>query len=294
MNERNPEVAAWCAFLHRVIVGRAAGQMLQRELPDSGYLAVLPSWYWCLAEVDLGRKDRTADGGRLLMPIRMSYTGGAVHVDPQERVPYTGSGLGLSISGAHQPDVKYAHNLASELKELVDDGLAATFEAIASKESTVKYAVARAHASIAAEVLDSGPGQVPRLLDAVAIDAIVSEMMYGANDSQMSAMQRLLNLSVRPEAFAKVDPLRHATRNIGRDARTAVRLAIGDPERGTQVRRIARLCGPGATPEEIARRYRIEYPNEEMGVQRVRSALSVRPSVHAGAYSLADYDRVTA
>jgi hypothetical protein len=43
---------------------------------------------------------------------------------------------------------------------------------------------------------------------------------------------------------------RCATRpaTIGRDARTAVRVAIGDPERGSQVRRIARSVRSGRDP----------------------------------------------
>lgn len=296
MPVRNPEVDTWCDYLHRVIVGRDALRLLQRPLPDSGVLAVLPSWHWCIAEADLGRKDRAANGNRMLMPVRLAYTGGAVQIDPADQIPYSGAGLGLTIAGAHRPEPQFVPRLASAVKALADDGMLATFEAIASKESTVKFAVARAHASLAQEVLDAGTGttQTPRLLDPVAVDSIVSEMMYGSNSGQMSSMQRLLNLSVRPDAFVKVDPLRHATRNIGRDARTAVRVAIGDPERGSQVRRIARQCGPGATEEDIVRRYRLEYPKDDMGVQRVRSALSVRPSVDAGAFSLADYDRVGA
>jgi len=69
-------------------------------LPETAALAQLPIWWWTRPSAPVGRKDRSSDGGQLLLRVRINWAPAPVVVlPPGAEVTARWSAVGLGLSG---------------------------------------------------------------------------------------------------------------------------------------------------------------------------------------------------
>ncbi|MHB1973790.1 MAG: hypothetical protein ACYCR4_05810, partial [Acidimicrobiales bacterium] len=98
------------------------------------------------------------------------------------------------------------------------------------------------------------------------------------------AIDRLIERTLAPRAFARVDPQRLVMVALRSAAETAIRRRIGDPHIGRKVRTLARSSDV-SDPGDLLQRYREHWPEDGAGADRIDAALratSVRPVVLLG------------
>ena len=297
----------WCSLLERIIVGRGADNVLATGIPDDGGLIfVVPTWLWTIQGVDVGAKGVDRDGNALPMPVRIHSPGGPVQVHPDTaQIPFTARGLNVATAGVvtlsagtsdcYRPQqivdldrIAVHHRSASQvrqvLQELSADGQAAWFEAIMWPEPQVLVAIEKAHTFLACEVADNLGQERSRLIDQVTVQQIADAMMLGRPDdpSRPSPMSRIIEKSVRPLTFAKVDPLHYLDQSVRRDAHDALRQYLGDPSSGSRIRRSVReVGGRHADPVVILEHHNRRHPNDNLGMSRLSAALQIAPSANA-------------
>ncbi len=301
----------WCSLLDRIVVGRAAAAALDegRDL-EPGLLFILPTWLWVEPGIDVGRKGVADDGSLLPMPIRVSSPGSPVQVlsDPSD-LAFTAAGLGISTAGvvtvragysdachpAHVADqdifsvrMRTPAELRVELRRLDVDGHNAWCEALMWPEEQVRTAIEKAHTFLAHDVAKMHGGTPTRLIDRTAVEEILTSMTIGSLDAtKPSALARIIERSLLPLTFLKVDPLYYLEQSLRRDAHVALRQHMGDPESGPRIRKSAlEAGGVDADPDEILAWHNRKYPLDNLGMGRLMAALSVAPTVTARATGL--------
>lgn len=302
----------WCSTVARRIRGDAAEKLLT-EGPTEAGLLVLPSWVWRRSKIDVGRKDRAMDGGRLLMPIHVSWSHGpVVLVDSTEPVELTWSatGMGLDISGTttvslgdgpdlvdvtgSEPPAEITLSamppgrLERELVALKEDGQAAHWAAVQGLSRYVEIAVNKAHARLAKDVAGDPEHERP-LLDQVSLEKVQDVMVLGETGAD-SVVMRVVDRSCDPSTFVSCDPSRWVWKKLHQAAERHVAKAVGDPAVGWKIRSVARRIGveTEADLDRLLEEYRRLYPGDKMGRWRVLDALSVRPEVSVGASPLVE------
>ena len=103
-----------CALLEKIIIGRHAGVLLEdpEKLPETAALAQLPIWWWTRPSAPVGRKDRSSDGGQLLLPVRINWVPAPVVVlraGTELRARWSAVGLGRSGTGDTVLSIDPAH-----------------------------------------------------------------------------------------------------------------------------------------------------------------------------------------
>lgn len=295
---RHPFIDHLCTLLDRILLGRGARRALEHPIPAGASLFVLPTWGWAHPLIDVGRKDRDRQGGRLLLPVRYTfYPSNVIVTSRPQVVHYVGVGLGhgmagsmlldpsadpgqgpadgrLSLPGTWGP-ASHAGSVASRLNELDQDGQLAYWEALGVLEENLEHALKRA--SCAAR--DGVVGKPPAAVDDITLERIRTEMVYGT-DHGVSPIQRLVERCTRPGTFARVDPEKYVVTSVRTDARAAVRKALGDPHVGSKVRHLA-IEMPEADLDELVAAYRQRYPSDRLSTSRARAALTVAPNANA-------------
>jgi len=310
----------YTGLLADVIAGRAAPEVslaLRAAAPPDGRVAVaaLPSFVAVSPAIDLGRKARTA-GRATLFPARVVWDGGPVHAVPaggRAVVDWELAGLGVELTGSTVIDASGAvvapspepaspvvtHVVATpvslptalaELAGIAERGEAALWDARLLLERSAAWHLRRTHVAVANEVSD---GEVSSLLDEPTIDGLVDELLLGdASRGVSPAIDRLIERTLAPRAFARVDPQRLVTVALRSAAETAIRRRIGDPHIGRKVRALARASDV-SDPREVLRRYRELWPGDGVGAERVEAALqatSTRPVVLLGSASFSAHE----
>src|SRR5699024_12309477 len=92
-----------------------------------------------------------------------------------------------------------------------------------------------------------------------------------------------LDVRPAPPTTRTAQPIRYLTAPIRRDLADQVRVAIGDPQVGPRVRRVARSLGTGAGLEQIISRYNDLHPSDRVSTTRAIRALTVDPSLESAA-----------
>ncbi|NDL60237.1 hypothetical protein [Phytoactinopolyspora mesophila] len=257
----------------------------------------LPVWWWAVPGIDVGRKGRASDGGRLLLPVRLDWDGAElVILRAGERIirSFSAVGLGHRRYGEARIRVTEAGELAgtctdadevprevlssstrdvsADLERLVEDGDTARWEILLSLDRHVERSVARAHAAVAAEV--AGPGAEVRMVCAPGeLEVIATEMAFGS-DLSPSPLERIVDRIARPGTLVRVDPLRYIAASLRRDAEQLIRRRIGDPHVGPRIRAVAREHGL-TDLEQICAVYNSTHSSDRIGVERARSAMAV-------------------
>jgi len=301
-----------CTLLEKIIIGRHAGVFLDasEELPANAALAQLPIWWWTRPSAPLGRKDRYADGGQLLLPVRINWVPSPVVVLPagtEFHARWSAVGLGrsgtgetvLSIDSAHTAQPGYPsgtqmigetaqfpqltrRQLATGLRRLVTDGRKARWEALMALQPWVDRAVRNAHTAVAWEIGGRGrPDRAaPAVLDPVGLDAVATRLMLGEDGHAGEGLVgNLLDRCLLPATFRRVEPSRYIFTTLKRDAEQEIRREIGDPRIGPKVRAVMRtILSEGATAAEmeasLVGRYNTRYPYDRLSHRRALSALN--------------------
>lgn len=314
---RHPGAEKVCNQLQAIMIGRAANDILSKGVPhDATGLVELPAWDWRVSLIEVGRKGRTLGGGSsLLLPVRRDFgeqplllvANGSTAI-----LPYTVTGMGhddaghvtvASAPGARpfaapetlQSTVRVGtadiEQITRQLEKLRDAGVAARWQYIMDVEPHVRKLVLRAHSHVSQEI-GRTTGIVAPLLDEVGIDQAVDAMSYGLGASDLQSdgrsarvagadsVSRLIELSLRPGCFRKVDPLKFMSTHLRRDAETRIRAMIGDPHIGPKVRRVAMMNSSTAL-EDIVREYRKVYPGDKLSLDRAEEAMSAAADVAA-------------
>lgn len=303
--DRHGWLDTWTSLMTRVIHGRAAQDHLDAGVSGPAAVALYPVWAWTKARANVGRKDLSSDGGRLLLPIRVSWSSGPVFVVPegqQSTATWHAEGLGIRENGqavvtaqagllpavAHlvqQPtppqSVKVGvlprREVVSELQGLADDGRVALWEAIKVMEPYVSRAVTRAHTHLSSTRVEDRRATRP-LLDETGLESVRDEMTLGTDGAISSApLVRIIELSMDPASTVNADPQRYLMTAVNRDALKLVRRRVGDPEPGLRIRELARELGV-QDPKALLEEYNRRHGYDRLGAKRLVQALTLSPA----------------
>lgn len=292
---RHPWVDRCCGLLEQVVVGQAAGKLLEAGIPSGrGRLAVVttPLWVWRDPLVDVGRKAAGPDGTRLLLPVRVRWDGEAVRLVGAGRheLGWSATGMGYDLDGSELVEAVGAAGtggpslaagvavpvtveagsrkaVAGELTRLAEAGVAARWDLIGMFEPLLVRALNRAHTRVAAELRPGGG----RVLSMLEVEALRDRMLLGT-DGDSGHVGRLLERCLAPRSFEAVDPLRYVSRDLARGAEEAVRRAVGDPKIGSKIRRVHAEIGGDDITALIAA-YTSRYPGDRLGRSRAQEAI---------------------
>lgn len=313
--DRHGSLDALCAKLHAIIVGRRAEELLADvdALPEETGVWVSPSWVWLHSRVNVGRKERGANGVRLRLPVRVDWSEGPLHLVPVGApivLHWTAAGLGhtgadaLTVSAVsylmddqveEQPSgmptsvavpVISRMELVAELTRLAAAGHSARWEALEYLEPYITRALTLAQSSVAHEMSQTW-GAYQAVVDATKLEAIRDQMLLG-DESHPGKVSQLLDRCLKPETFKKVEPLKYIKESLRRDANTEIRRAIGDPHIGAKIRRVARELSTRDV-DTIVDEYRERYPKDRLSRDRAVAALSVAPDAMACWWALPSF-----
>jgi hypothetical protein len=171
-----------------------------------------------------------------------------------------------------------------------DEGKVEMFSLVMFLLPYVRQSVESAARRVYREIHDvpSAPdATVIPVIDQVESDIVVDKILYGEEGQDCSMMTRLLRRVAATDAVVKKSVMQFISTAIWSSAETHVRAYIGDPHAGRVIRRLARLiCS--AEPHVVLAAYREAYPNAQMGLARIRAALTSGATI--GAQQVA-YDR---
>lgn len=290
-----------CTLLDRMSWARAAAARPHPTGPARVH--ALPPTMWLHPAPGAGGAKAAADK---VLPAAITWHGGTIRVTGTVENPSTGweiDAAGTSRSGSttlasgdgsdgrpedhvwpvHHSPALSARDAGRALDELQEVGELARWELLACLEDFAHRQVPTVATSIFREVAGVDETQVaPALLDGQQLEVVVTEVIYGTSGAD-SRILRSLERCLDPATTRKVDPIRYLTTQVRRDLTDQVRVAIGDPQVGPRIRRIARALGTGASLEAIIDRYNRVHSSDRISTARAIRALTVAPSIESTA-----------
>lgn len=292
-----------CTLLDQMIWARSATGM---ERPRHRVrLHALPPTMWIRPARGVGGH-KTARTGSL--PATIAWHHGPLHAaDPTRTSPvstgWTVEAAGTHLDGvidlteghtvlgrpsgsmwpAHRAPVLTAYEATRTLDKYVEAGELARWSMLTHLEQFAHENVHRVAASICREITGIEAHETAAaLLDDQQLDQVVTDVVYGSTGPD-SRILRSLDRCLDPATTRNVDPIRYLTTQIRRDLADQIRVAIGDPQVGPRVRRVARSLGIGAGLEAIIARYNDLHPSDRVSTTRAIRALTVAPSLESTA-----------
>lgn len=288
-----------CTLLDQMIWARSAAQHVRPRHPVR--LHALPPTMWVRPGNRTGGHKASVTGA---LPATVAWDEGALRTaNPSDSTAdtanWTVNAAGTHLAGAieltegpaavgrparsmwpsHRAPVLTASDAARRLDELEERGELARWSMLEHLEQFAHKKVHTVSASICREITGIDDDQTaPRLLDDEQLDVVVTNVLYGRTGPD-SRILRCLDRCLDPATTRNVDPIRYLTTQIRRDLGDEVRVAIGDPQVGSRVRRIARALGTGAGLEEIIARYNDLHRSDRISTTRAIRALTVAPSI---------------
>ncbi|MFI8776592.1 hypothetical protein ACIGH6_05815 [Brachybacterium paraconglomeratum] len=184
---------------------------------------------------------------------------------------------------AHRAPVLSAYEATRALEGFEEAGELARWSMLTHLEQFAHENVHRVAASLCREITGIDDHETAAaLLDDQQLDQVVTHVIYGTSGPD-SRILRSLDRCLDPATTRNVDPIRYLTTQIRRDLADQVRVAIGDPQVGPRVRRVARSLGIGAGLEAIIARYNQLHPSDRVSTTRAIRALTVAPSLESAA-----------
>lgn len=290
-----------CTLLDRMSWAQSAAGQDRPTCPVRVH--ALPPTMWIRPTRGTGGAKATADG---VLPATVTWTGGTVHLAGSDEDISTGwevDAAGTKQSGSihlargetasgrpnrrmwpvHHSPVLSGREAGRTLDGLQEGGELARWQMLASLEDFAHRQVGSVAASIVREVADLPETDLaPALLDDQQLEVVVTHVVYGRSGKD-SRILRSLDRCLDPATTRTVDPVRYLTAQVRRDLADEVRVAIGDPQVGSRVRRIARALGTGASLEQIIDRYNLVHSSDRISTTRAIRALTVAPSIESTA-----------
>lgn len=290
-----------CTLLDQMIWARSAAQHKRPLRPVR--LHALPPTMWVRPGFGVGGHKASITGA---LPATVAWLDGALHAaDPSDSSASSASwrvdAAGTHLDGAidltegvggfgrpagsmwtsHRAPILTAFDAARWLDELEEAGELARWSMLEHLEQFAHEKVRTVSASICREITGIDDDQtVPQLLDDEQLAVVVTNVLYGRTGPG-SRILRCLDRCLDPATTRNVDPIRYLATQVRRDLADEVRVAIGDPQVGSRVRRIARTLGTGATLEEIIQRYNGLNRSDRISTTRAIRALTVAPSIES-------------
>lgn len=292
-----------CTLLDQMIWARCARE--QARPRHRVRLHALPPTMWIRPAQGVGGHKATRTGS---LPATITWHHGALHAADPTRVDPVSAGWSVDAAGthlngaigltegqtelgrptgsmwpAHRAPVLSAYEATRLLDELIERGELARWTMLAHLEEFARGCVHQVSDSICREITGIEDHEAAAsLLDDQQLDLVVTHVLYGSSGPD-SRILRSLDRCLDPATTRNVDPIRYLTTQIRRDLGDQVRVAIGDPQVGPRVRRVARSLGTGAGLEEIISRYNDLHRSDRVSTTRAIRALTVAPSLESAA-----------
>lgn len=303
----------------RILHGKAAEKLTRDTQPPTGSptpgpvrLYVLPVWAWGPSRTYVGRKDRSPDGGRLDMPIRLDWDVpiiGKVEDLPGGIATATTRSSGYretvtvdvsATADSFRPSVtdlpvgvdwgttdwalttKMSPIARSHLlTETSSTGKTGYWSMMGRIEEHARFYIPKASASLAISAFGPEWRAGQQILDETTKALLISSFTLGTQDIPRSPAVRLIARCLEPRAFEKADPQMVMVKDVQRDVKEELRKVIGDPREGSAIRDTARSIGVpvGSFDEESVRlvveAHNERFPDKTVGHRRVYDALSM-------------------
>lgn len=292
-----------CTLLDQMIWARCASE--QARPRHRVRLHALPPTMWIRPTRGVGGHKTTRTG---TLPATIAWRDGALRAADPARVNPVAAGwsvdaAGIYLDGAvdlaeghgelgrptgsmwptHRAPMLSAYEATRLLDEYIEHGELARWTMLSHLEQFAHECVHQVADSICREITGIEDHELTvRLLDDQQLDLVVTHVVYGSSGPD-SRILRSLDRCLDPATTRNVDPIRYLTSQIRRDLADQVRVAIGDPQVGPRVRRVARSLGTGAGLEQIISRYNDLHPSDRVSTTRVIRALTVAPSLESTA-----------
>lgn len=290
-----------CTLLDQMIWARCASE--QARPRHRVRLHALPPTMWIRPAQGVGGHKATLTG---TLPATIAWHHGALHAANPATVRPVSAGWSVDAAGTqldgtidlteghaefgrptgtmwptHRAPVLSAYEATRLLDEVIERGELARWTMLAHLEQFAHESVHQVAASICREITAIEEHETAvRLLDDQQLDLVVTDVLYGSAGPD-SRILRSLDRCLDPETTRNVDPIRYLTTQIRRDLGDQVRVAIGDPQVGPRVRRVARSLGTGVGLEQIIARYNDLHPSDRVSTSRAIRALTVAPSLES-------------
>ena len=164
------------------------------------------------------------------------------------------------------------------LRGIVNQGRDGRWNLVSSLELFTNNKLNRANATGAAELGEFADHAIATVLDDIAIEQLLAEMLYG--DGSSSVITRMVDRSLLPETFRSVDPMHYFAVGLRARAEEAIRRRIGDPKIGPKIRRVA-MRSNASTLDELLAAYKLAHPNDSLAKKRAIAALTAGPEIAA-------------
>ncbi|MCG7308279.1 hypothetical protein [Brachybacterium sp. ACRRE] len=292
-----------CTLLDRMSWGRSASRHVRPSRPAR--LHALPPTMWVTPAGEIGGHKAASRG---VLPATVEWDEGTICVaapDPTEHTSttWTLNAAGMHRSGAivlaegaplagrpsrnmwsrHTAPVMSTYEAGQALDDLEEQGELAKWEMLQSLEHFAHEKIGAISSAICREISGADDTEAaPHLLDDEQMGVVVTNVIYGTSGTT-SRILRGLERCLDPATTRNVDPVRYLTTQVRRDLADEVRVAIGDPQVGSRVRRIARGLGTGATLDQIIERYNQAHTSDRISTSRAIRALTVAPTLESSA-----------
>ncbi len=211
---------------------------------------------------------------------------GTLMVEPQAGGGHVCAGELPHLAPGTEPRVLSGwsrHALERSLATVRDQGKQEMFSLVMSLLPYVRQSVDSAARRIYREIHDVPASQdvaIIPVIDQVEADVVIDRMLYGDDSSNWSMVTRLIRRVAATDAVVKKSVMQFISTAIWSSAETHVRAAIGDPHTGRVIRRLARLIR-SAEPQVVLDVFRETYPEAQMGLNRVKAALTAGATIGA-------------
>lgn len=298
-----PPLPVICQHLQEIIHAADAAR-LGTFPTGGGVLVKLPVWAYVPAKIDMGRKGQNSDGTTSNMPVRIDWEGGSVRFlgfGETVEIGWRMVGLGHDESGSASvgisadtgvrivsppagivsPEwvpIRSQRLFDARVRAVVTSGHTGRWNLISGMEGYTRHRLVTTNYAVAHELGGAADADFSAVLDDIAVDELVSELLFGERND--SAVSRMIDRALEPAKFYRVDPLRYFAIAIRARAEEAIRRKIGDPKVGPKVRRVMAISG-ATSVEELIEAYRLLHPNDSLAHKRAIAALTAGPTVSA-------------
>ena len=290
-----PQLRSLICNIEKILIGRVASTLSIDHIVLATTVVPLPLWAELKPEINVGLKAVKNVG--LVLPARIEWSvpplvllGAGETVDADWRITNMGhnlsgtvtvseSGLSERVPGQLETTPFFAfspRDLRRRLAAIATAGDNAKWETLQSFESYTRSKLDEANRILAQELSEYHGQSIPGVLDDIALDSILTQMLFGEGDT--SIVSRMVDKALQPDAFKNYDPARYFTLNLKSRAIGEVRRIVGDPHIGPKIRRLQKQVG-ATDVETLVSAYNEQYPKANLGKKRAAAALTAGPAL---------------